>query len=238
MIDRQRVVAVIPARGGSKSVPGKNLRTLGGKPLIVWTLDLAARLEEVDRVIVSTDSEDIARVASERGAEVYHRPPALATDTALVLDAVRELARRLHDEGERAAYGLLLEPTAPFRRAGDVQACLTHLHYDGLDSVATFKPAELNPHRAWRIRDGAPESFVDGSVPWLPRQQLPEAYQLSGEVYAFRLDRLDLATRGMLFGRTGAVIVDGDTSLDIDDERDFRLAELITREGNHESVSA
>lgn len=238
MIDHQRVVAVIPARGGSKTVPGKNLRDLAGKPLIVWTLELAASIPEIDRVIVSTDSAEIALVAHEQGAETYLRPASLATDTALVLDAVLDLSLRLGEEGESAVYGLLLEPTSPFRRGADVQACLSRLHRDGLDSVATFKPADLNPHRAWRIQEGAPECFVEGSVPWLPRQQLPEAYQLSGEVYAFRLDRLATSNHGLLFGRTGAVIVDGQASLDIDDERDFRLAELISREGYHAPISA
>lgn len=238
MIDSQRVVAMIPARGGSKTVPGKNLRDLNGKPLIAWTIELALSLEEVDRVIVSTDSDEIAAVARQYGAEAVPRPPELATDTALVLDAVRDLAQRLHQEGEGAAYALLLEPTAPLRRGIDVQSCLQRLHQDGLDSVATFKPADLNPHRAWRIREGMPETFVEGSVPWLPRQQLPEAFQLSGEVYAFRLDTLATATLGMLFGRTGAVVVDGKASLDIDNEQDFLIAELITRESQNEQISA
>lgn len=238
MIDSERVIAVVPARGGSKSIPGKNLRALGGKPLIGWTLELASGLREIDRVIVSTDCDEIARVAREFGAEVYFRSPELATDTALVLDAVVDLVQRLRSEGERAAYGLLLEPTAPFRQAADVGSCLFRLHHDGLDSVATFKPADLNPHRAWRIDEGSPETFIEGSVPWLPRQKLPEAYQLSGEVYAFRLDKLELASRGMLFGRTGAVAVSGEHSLDIDTERDFRIAELITSERNHEQITA
>lgn len=237
MIDNQRIIAMIPARGGSKTIPGKNLRHLNGKPLIAWTLELASSLEEIDRVIVSTDSAEIAAVSREYGAETYSRPPELATDTALVLDAVRELAGRLQQEGDGATYGLLLEPTAPLRRKLDVRSCLQQLHRDGLDSVATFKAADLNPHRAWRIRAGTPESFVEGTVPWLPRQQLPEAYQLSGEVYAFRLDALAMATSGMLFGRTGAVIVDGEASLDIDNERDFRLAEFITRERQNEQIS-
>lgn len=238
MIDGKRVIAVVPARGGSKTILGKNLRSLNGKPLIAWTLELASQVKEIDRVIVSTDSVDIAKVAKEYGAEVYVRSPELAMDNSLVLDAVVDLAQRLNNEGESAVYGLLLEPTCPFRQAADAQSCLFRLHHDELDSVATFKLAELNPHRAWRIDSGTPETFIDGSVPWLPRQKLPEAYQLSGEVYAFRFDKLDLASRGMLFGRTGAVIVNGEHSLDIDNERDFLMAEFITREWNHEQITA
>lgn len=238
MIDSQRVIAIIPARGGSKTIPKKNLRPLNGKPLIAWSLELAMLVKEIDRVIVSTDNAEIAEVALEYGAEVYMRPPELAADSSLVLDAVIDLAQRLKEEGESAVYGLLLEPTCPFRQAADVQSCLFRLHYDAHDSVATFKPAELNPHRSWRIDNGIPETFIDGSVPWLPRQKLPEAYQLSGEVYAFRFDKLGLASRGMLFGRSGAVIVNAKYSLDIDNERDFRMAEFIVSEWNHEQITA
>lgn len=238
MIDNQRVIAIIPARGGSKSVPGKNIRPILGKPLIAWTVDLARRIDIIDRVIVSTDCTDIARVACKCGAEVYGRSAELATDTALVIDTIRNLSRRLDREGERAIYGLLLEPTAPLRQETDVLSCVQQLHFQELDSVATFKPADLNPHRAWRIDEGKPRAFIDGSVPWLPRQQLPEAFQLSGDVYAFRRDRLALATHGLLFGRVGAVMIDGDYSLDIDSERDFLMAELMARELQDEQVTA
>ncbi|MDI5934154.1 cytidylyltransferase domain-containing protein [Halomonas kalidii] len=238
MIDSHRVIAIIPARGGSKSVPKKNIRPLLGKPLIAWTLELAGRIEMVDRVIVSTDCAVIARTAREYGAEVYERSAELSTDTALVIDTIQDLSRRLDGEGESALYALLLEPTAPLRQERDVMLCVQRLHHQGLDSVATFKAAELNPHRAWCIEGEVPRVFIDGSVPWLPRQQLPSAYQLSGEVYAFRRDRLSLSTGGMLFGRMGAVIVDGAHSLDIDDERDFCMAEFMARERQHEQVTA
>ncbi|WP_148255166.1 acylneuraminate cytidylyltransferase family protein [Aidingimonas lacisalsi] len=238
MIDSHRVIAMIPARGGSKSIPGKNIRLLGDKPLMAWAVETALSVDEIDRVIVSTDSEAIAEVARMYGAEVYERPGHLATDTALVLETVRDLMGRLRARGESALYGVLLEPTAPFRRPEDIRACLQRLHEEGLDSVATFKPVDLNPHRAWRLENGEPQPFIDGSIPWLPRQQLPEAYQLSGEVYAFRVASLDLTQQGMLFGRMGAVVVDGKSSLDIDDEHDFRLAEWMIREERHESITA
>ena len=91
MINGQRVIAVIPARGGSKSVPKKNIKPLGGKPLICWSIEVAKNTPAVDRVIVSTDSDEIAQVAKSAGAEVYLRPAHLATDEALVIDALRDL---------------------------------------------------------------------------------------------------------------------------------------------------
>ncbi len=231
MIDGERVIAVIPARGGSKAVPHKNIVPLGGKPLIVWPIEIAQSVDLIDRIIVSTDDEAIAAVARRHGAEVYRRPPHLATDTALVIDALRNLIETLTLEGETARVMVLLEPTCPFRSHDDVKACIEELVRDGKDSVATFKPADLNPHRAWIIADGKPSPFIAGANPWLPRQRLPLAYQLNGAVYAFRVDRLPSDTMALLYGRAGAVIMPPERSVDIDDELDFVVAETLLRRG-------
>lgn len=231
MIANKRVVAVIPARAGSKSVPGKNVRPLGGKPLIQWSIEVARAVPAVDRTIVSTDGDEIARVARAAGAEIYDRPAALATDTAQVTDALRDLIRRLRSEGEQAAIMVLLEPTAPLRNASDVAQCLEMMTAQDLDCVATFKEADLNPHRAWRIVDGRPEMFIPGADPWLPRQALPPAWQLNGCVYAFSIDGLMQGAgkggQSLLFGRTGAVRMPRERSVDIDTLVDFAAAEAL-----------
>ena len=206
MIEGLRVIAVIPARGGSKSIPKKNIRPLGGKPLIAWSIDAARSVAEIDRIIVSTDDAEISRVARDFGAEVYLRPAELATDEALVIDTIRHLIDVLRAQGEPAQIMVLLEPTCPLRSSEDIQQCIRQLATGDLDSVATFKPADLNPHRAWRIVDNKPFPFNAGVDPWLPRQKLPPACQLSGAVYAFRADRLPVGTNALLYGRTGAVI--------------------------------
>lgn len=231
MIAGQRVVAVVPARAGSKSVPGKNLRNLGGKPLIAWSIETARAVPAIDRVIVSTDGAEIAHVARRCGAEVYDRPPALATDEAQVADALRDLIATLRREGERASIMVLLEPTSPLRLPADVAACLDLMRAHGLDSVATFKEAELNPHRAWRLVDGRPETFLPGADPWQRRQVLPPAHQLNGAVYAFSIPGLmEGAGKGgssLLFGRTGAVEMPRERSVDIDTLVDFATAEAL-----------
>lgn len=231
MIDGERVLAVVPARGGSKAVPHKNIVPLGGRPLLVWSIVVARAVEAIDRIIVSTDDEAIARVARKEGAEVYVRPPHLATDGALVVDALRNLIETLHGEGETADIMILLEPTCPFRSSDDVESCLEHLVRGGKDSAATFKAAELNPHRAWTLDGGQPSPFIAGANPWLPRQQLPEAYQLNGAVYAFRVGLLPGDTVALLFGEAGAVVMPPERSLDIDTELDFVLAETLLKTG-------
>lgn len=231
MLGPHRVVGLIPARAGSKGVPRKNLREIGGKPLLSWSIDTALRVPGIDRIIVSTDGAEISEVATSAGVEASARPAALATDTAVVADVIRYEIRRLRSEGEEAVVMVLLEPTSPFRTATMVTDCLRKLEAESLDSVATFIPAHLNPHRAWRIVDNQPEAFIEGANPWLPRQRLPEAYQLSGTVYAFRLDRLPESGSQVLFGAAGALIIDPLYSMDIDNELDFVIADAVLSKG-------
>ena len=232
MLNGKRVIAVIPARGGSKSVPGKNIRALAGKPLLAWSIEVARQVSEIDRILVSTDDPQIASFGWAYGAEVYARPAHLATDEALVIDALKDLLETLRRERGTPEWVILLEPTCPLRTPQDVQSCLNLVAQGGCDSVATFKEAELNPHRAWRIIDGVPEVFIAGSVPWLPRQKLPKAYQLNGAVYVFRADLLREEAKSLLVGKLGAVLMPRERSQDIDDSVDFAIVEALQKELN------
>jgi CMP-N,N'-diacetyllegionaminic acid synthase len=234
LLNGKRVIAVIPARGGSKSVPGKNIRPLTGKPLLAWSIDVAKQVTEIDRIIVSTDDGEIAAAGRSNGAEIYSRPPHLATDKALVIDALKDLLQTLSLEGETPEWVVLLEPTCPLRTADDVRECLKLICNGDYDSVATFRDAELNPHRAWRLVDGKPQVFIEGAIPWLPRQQLPKAYQLNGAVYVFRASLLAQETRSLLVGRLGAVVMPRERSQDIDDETDFVICEALLKKRGYE----
>ena len=224
-------IAVIPARGGSKSIPKKNLALLGGRPLLAWSIDAARDVAGISRIIVSTDDDAIAQAALDHGAEVDVRPEALASDDALVIDVLRELLGRLKSADQPPAIVVLLEPTCPLRSAADIECCLSLLEDDAIDSVATFTSATLNPLRAWRIERQRPETFLPDVNPWLPRQRLPEAYQLNGAVYAFRADRLPPHQPAILFGNAAAVIMPPERSVDIDDRFDLMLAEATLRGG-------
>lgn len=227
MIGQERVVALITARAGSKAVKFKNLYPLGGKPLLHWTVDVAKSTPFIDRIIVSTDGEEIAESARAQGAEVAMRPAELASDTALSADVVRHHVRELRRQGETARYMCLLQPTTPFRLPRDIEGCLSLIERDRLDSVATFTEANLNPHRAWRIEEGLAQTFIKDAIPWLPRQQLPAAYMLNGAVYCFVMDALPDEGPAVLFGRSGAVLMGRRRSLDIDDEFDFMVANAL-----------
>ena len=208
-------------------MPKKNIRLLGGKPLLAWSVEVAKAVPDVTDVIVSTDDEGIAKVARACGAEVLVRPATLATDAALVIDTVRDVLQRLEAENRAVDIVVLLEPTCPFRSPEDVRACLELLSERGYDSVATFTEARLNPHRAWKLSNGRPETFIKGAIPWLPRQKLPEAFQLSGAVYAFFAKRLPPTGISFLFGESGGFVMPEVRSFDIDTEYDFDVAELL-----------
>jgi CMP-N-acetylneuraminic acid synthetase len=225
------VIAVTPARGGSKTIKYKNLKELGGRPLIAWPIATAQATAEIDRVIVSTDDENIRGEAMRLGAEVYDRPHQLASDTAIVADVLRQLRDTLVSEGEPADILVLLEATSPFRTPELVRRCLARLVDESLDSIATFHVAAINPERVWKVTEGHPVPFVEGAVPWQPRQQLTPAYQLNGAVYAFFLHRLPPGSPSLLFGRAGAEVVDPSSVIDIDDERDFVIANALLESG-------
>ncbi|MBM7094950.1 MULTISPECIES: cytidylyltransferase domain-containing protein [Alteribacter] len=233
MNSKNRTVALIPARGGSKSIPYKNIKQFNGKPLIAWTIEAALKTPEIDRVIVSTDDKKISEVSKKYGAEVFHRDKELASDFALPIDVIRSVISRLKTEGAAFETMVYLEPTSPLRIPKDIQETLQLINHSEQPtryrSAATYTTAELNPHRAWKIAGGTPQAFIGGANPWLPRQLLPEAYQLNGAVYAFCIGDIDEKAVHLLPEPSGAVLMPEERSIDIDNEIDFMLAELLHR---------
>ena len=181
-------------------------------------------------MIVSTDGKKISEVASRFGAEVYVRPKHLSQDSSLVIDCLRNLISRLKREKETANYLILLEPTSPLRNTKDIDLSIEKLL--DFDSVATFCNAELNPHRAWKIKGNTVEPFINGAIPWLPRQQLPEAFQLNGAVYGFRIDKLPIDGQSIIFGNIAAIKMPIERSIDIDSMTHLKMAEHIIRGKN------
>lgn len=223
-----KTTALIPARAGSKSVPNKNIAEVGGIPLIGRAIQQAQNTPEIDRIIVSTDGEEIARVAETFGAEVQWRPAHLAEDSSLVIDAIRHHLDVLEQENKTPDVMVLLEPTTPLRKHEHISECIQKLINENLDSVATFREGDLNPHRAWVLDEkGTPSTFLENATPWLPRQALPSVYQLAGAVYAFRPAKLEKNTQSLLYGKTGAVIISKKDGIDIDDLIDLELVRLI-----------
>lgn len=227
----ERIIAFIPARGGSKGLPGKNLRRLGDAPLIAHTIQPALRSGCFDRVIVSTDDADIAEVARRHGAEVpWLRPPELATDDAPVVDAVLHgLDRVAQDEGYRPDAVALLQPTAPFRTTTTLRRGVELFQGSGGDSVVSVTLAAVHPYWCQRIdADGCLHPFLEGVEVPASRQQLPPAYQLNGLLYLARTETIR-EHRSFYGARTRALVVDETESLDIDTAEDWDLALYLWR---------
>jgi CMP-N,N'-diacetyllegionaminic acid synthase len=225
--DTDTAIALIPARAGSKGLPGKNLRPVGGVSLLARAILVAQAVEGVNRIIVSTDGPDIAEEARRYGADVHDRPLDLASDRAPVIETIRHVLKEQRERGRTPRYGLLLEPTSPLRTVQDVQRCLDAVR-EGADSSATFTEAAVHPHRTFVIEEGTAKPFIEGAIPWKPRQALqPEAYQLSGSAYAFRCDHFPPTGLAVLFGRIAPIVVPPERSVDIDDANDLRVVEAM-----------
>lgn len=212
-------------------MPGKNVRMFAGKPLLVHSIESALGCELITKTVVTTDSSEISRIATDNGAEVVDRPHELATDNALVIDAIRHAVLTVEAQGQTVDFILLLEPTSPFRRKEDLEECVRLLLDGQADSVATFTDAHISPNRLWRVTEALVEPFIEGAVPWLPRQQQPRAYELTGQIYGLSRKILfdNPNTISLLLGRARAVITPAHTALDIDTEFDFIKAEMIMR---------
>jgi CMP-N-acetylneuraminic acid synthetase len=223
------VLALIPARAGSKGVPGKNIRPLGDRPLIAYTIEAARTARRITRVIVSTDSSEIAEVARRCGADVpFLRPADLATDAAPMIDVITHaLATLRQQDGRDPEIVVLLQPTVPFRTAAEIDRAVTRLEEEDTDAVVTVRPVPAHFNPAWQLRIDAGElrRVAGGPLRSLPvrRQDLEPTYIRDGSIYAVKTAAL--TDSGSLYGhRTSAVIAEHE-AINIDSEDDWRRAE-------------
>ena len=226
MIEGKKILALTPVRGGSKGLPSKNIRLFCDKPLLAHSIDVAQKSKYIDDIIISTDCENISEVALEYGAKVIMRPPQLATDTAMVADAIRDLISRLDETFE---YMVLLEATSPLRTVELVDQCIEQIVSQKVDSIATFSHAEPPPTRLWNIENNLATPYLKDADPWLPRQQQLDAFFLNGLVYAFHIPTwIKSNSKSIFFGKSSAVVTE-QLSVDIDTLEDFELAEYIMK---------
>lgn len=227
-----RVLGLIPARGGSKGIPRKNLRPLAGKPLLCWTAEAALAARRLARVVVSTDDPEIAELARACGVEVpFMRPPELAGDAAPTLPAVVHALEWLAGRGERFDAVCLLQPTSPLRRAADIDGAVELMERTGADSVISFvDTGEKHPARMkvldaeGRVVDPPFAEEYEGKR----RQDLPRLYLREGSIYLTRTPVL--LEEGRFQGDDcRAWIVPEERAINVDTPFDLLLAELLIR---------
>lgn len=226
VIGQERLLAVIPARGGSKGVPRKNVREVGGLPLIAWSLQAARESRYVDTTIVSTDDEEIAKVARAHGGVVpFMRPSALATDQAPTIDVVLDVLQRCPGH----QWVVLLQPTSPLRQAADIDAAIDHCVKANAPSCVSVCAAQESPYWMYTITNaGHMEPVIPANV-HTRRQDLPPAYSLNGAIYLARVDWLQ-SERTFMRPETVAYEMPVERSLDIDTESDLlQLQTLLGR---------
>lgn len=227
------VIGFIFARGGSKGVPGKNIRTLGGKPLIAWSIEQALAVSRIKRVVVSTDSQEIADVARAFGAEVpFMRPPHLAQDNSPEWLAWRHALEYLQDkEGFLPETMVSIPTTAPLRLPSDLEKCLDEYEKGTADVVLTITDAHRSPYfnMVTRQVDDRVSLVIPRSEGISRRQDTPLVYDMTTVAYV--LSTLFVLQHASLFdGRVHGVHVPIERALDIDTPLDFRIAEMLIAE--------
>lgn len=230
-----KVLGLIPARGGSKGVPRKNIRLLAGKPLLAYTAEAALAAKRLTRVILSTEDEEIAEVGRNCGIEVpFLRPAELAQDATPTLPVVQHVVQLLEMQGEHFDAICLLQPTNPLRRAADIDGCIELMESTEADTVFTMLavPAEHNPHWVYfRNADGSLHLSTGEATPIPRRQSLPPAFHREGSVYVTRRDVLML--RNSLYGeRVLGYELDPTLSVNIDTLADWAKAEQLLSQRN------
>ena len=239
MTHRLRVLGLIPARGGSKGVPRKNIKLLCGKPLLEYTAQSALASRFLSRVIVSTDDPEVAEVSIRCGLEVpFLRPKELAADDTPMLPVVQHAVRWMESQGESFDSICLLQPTNPLRRAKDIDACIDLLEQSDADSVVTVLevPGEYNPHWVYfQTPEGVLQLSTGEAGPISRRQDLPCAFHREGSVYVTRRDVV-MCGNSLYGERLVGYRMDPTESVNIDTPEDWQRAEALIPGIQNEAV--
>ncbi|MBE7554831.1 MAG: acylneuraminate cytidylyltransferase family protein [Anaerolineales bacterium] len=227
------ILGIIPARGGSKGIPRKNVRQVGGRPLIAWTWEAAQVTPTVTRLIVSTDDQEIAGLARAAGIEIpFIRPAQFASDTASAIDVVSHALNWLQEQEQyRPDFVLWLQPTSPLRTSADIEAAATLAQEKAADSVISVCPVEhQHPALMKRVEsNGLLKSWQDDQTLIQRRQELPPVYCLNGAIYLIRREVL-LEQQTFYPEATFAYVMPSERSLDIDTPWDLYLVDLILKD--------
>ena len=233
-----KAVAFIFARGGSKGLPGKNVRPLCGKPMIAWAIEQAKAVKRISRVIVSTDSEEIAAVARQYGAETpFMRPPELARDDSPEWLAWRHALGYLQNEGGLPDAMVSVPVTAPLREPGDIERCLDDFARGSADVVVTVSAAHRSPYfnMVKRNEDGTVGLVISPVSNVSRRQDVPIVFDMATVAYVASPEFV-LTKNAMFEGRVRAVEIPRERAIDIDTLLDFRIAECLMKEREHDNT--
>lgn len=230
MYKNKKILGIITARGGSKGIPKKNIRLLKGRPLIAYTILQAQKSKYIDKILVSTDDEEIAKISRKYGAKVQMRPEELARDNTPHLPVLQYVIKQLEGEGHKTDIIVLLQPTSPFRTEGEIDRAIKKFmdnpKADSLMSVAEV-PGHFNPLWIKKIEDNELFPFTGNKIKDVPRRQdLPKFYWKSGQIYIMKYNTL-MKKNSLLGDRCIPHIIEAKEFVNIDSKFDFALAEFV-----------
>ncbi len=227
MLNGKTFLAIIPARGGSKRLPRKNVLDLAGKPLITWTIEAGLQSKYFDKVIVTSDDDEILAIAKEFGSETIKRPDELASDTATSFDAIKHTI----DNVESYDYIVLLQPTSPLRNFEHIDAAIELLENKKADAIISV--AEMDHSPLWSNtlpEGGSMNAFIRDEVKNKRSQDLEPYYKLNGAIYICDTSKLLKEKSFFIHDNIFSYKMDKENSIDIDELIDLKLADLIIRE--------
>ena len=223
MFKNKTFLAIIPARGGSKRLPRKNILNLCGKPLISWSIEAGLKSKYIDKVVVSSDDTEILNISNELKVQVIKRPDELASDTSTSFDAVKHAIDNL----ESYEYILLLQPTSPLRNENHIDKAIEILKEKNADAVISVCEMNHNPLWSNTLDDSlSMEGFISNNLLNNRSQDLKKYYRLNGAIYLCKTDKLLKEKSFFLKKNIFAYVMNSNNSIDIDRKEDFELASL------------
>lgn len=225
------IIAIIPARGGSKGLSRKNIRLLNNEPLIAYSIDCALKSKFIRRVIVSTDDEEISEIAKNYGADIIKRPSELATDTAATIDVILHCLSCLETQKDFPECIVLLQPTSPLRISEDIDGAITTFFSKDCNSVISVCEPDHPPYWNLIIENNYLKPAFDKRYFKIRRQDLPKTYMPNGAVYISKTDYIK-QNHNFYGDRTLPFFMPKERSVDIDTEIDFIVADAIIKKRN------
>ena len=224
----KKILAIIPARGGSKRLPRKNILDLCGKPLIAWTIEASLKSKFITKTIVTSDDEEILRISKEFGAETIKRPKELASDTSTTFDTIKHVIQNIKNYD----YIVLLQPTSPLRTSNHIDESINLLEVKNADAIISVCQMEHNPLWSNTLnKDQNMKNFLKDEVINKRSQDLETYYRLNGAIYICDTKKLLENNSFFLNENIYAYLMDKNKSIDIDEDIDFITAEVLIRKG-------
>ena len=228
MGEKMEIVALIPARGGSKSIPKKNIKHLRGMPLISYSIRAAKKSKYINKIVVSTEDKEIAKISRKYGAEIIERPEEFAKDESSTIDAILHTLEVFKAENYNPDISILLQPTSPLRNAEDIGSAIELFLNSDCESVVSVCEVGHSPYWCFEIENGYLKSLFGDEYLRMRRQELEKVYIPNGAIYISTPENLR-KYKGFYGLRTIPYIMPPERSIDIDDATDLMLAELLMK---------